>query len=145
MPKVLIVEDELMIADLIEDVLTDEGYDVCGIARSVDDAVALGRTHHPDLAIIDVRLAGRRSGTEIPGEWFDLARIGILYATANPEEVMLSAVIGDACLTKPYMIADLVLSLKIVAALIAGSTPAVPLPRGLQLLPSPMRHLHALN
>ena len=65
MPKVLIAEDDLMIADMIEEVLLDAGYEVCGIARTVAEAVALGHRHRPDLAIIDMRLADNGIGTDI--------------------------------------------------------------------------------
>ena len=57
MLKVLIVEDDLMIADITEDFLVASGYEVCGIARTVDKAVALARLRPPDLAVIDLRLA----------------------------------------------------------------------------------------
>ena len=43
MRKVLIAEDDLIIADMAEDVLIEHGYEVCGIARTVDQAVSLGR------------------------------------------------------------------------------------------------------
>jgi len=61
--KVLIAEDDLMIADLAEDMLVGQGYEVCGIARTVPEAVALGRQHRPDLAVIDLRLADGGLGT----------------------------------------------------------------------------------
>jgi len=41
--KVLIAEDELLIADVLEEALVASGYNVCGIARTVDEAVVLGR------------------------------------------------------------------------------------------------------
>ncbi len=41
MLKVLIAEDELLIADQLEEALVASGYEVCGIARTVDDAVVL--------------------------------------------------------------------------------------------------------
>ena len=41
MHKVLIAEDDLMIADMLEMSLVDSGYEVCGIARTVAEAVAL--------------------------------------------------------------------------------------------------------
>ena len=47
MVKVLIVEDDLMIADATEEILVKSGYEVCGIARTVVGAVALGRTTSP--------------------------------------------------------------------------------------------------
>ncbi|TBW35819.1 response regulator [Siculibacillus lacustris] len=134
MLKVLIVEDELMIADMVEEMLVDGGYEVCGIARTVEDAAALGRLHQPDLAVIDVRLAGGGLGIDIPERWADLDRIGILYATGNPIFLMQSGAVGDACLTKPYNGADLQRSLAIVTALVAGGTATAPFPRGFQLL-----------
>ena len=45
MLKVLIAEDDLMIADMSEDVLVEHGYEVCGIGCTVDQAVTLGRHH----------------------------------------------------------------------------------------------------
>jgi DNA-binding response OmpR family regulator len=62
MLKVLIAEDQLIMAELLEIVLADSGYEVCGIARTVDEAVALGELHKFDLAVLDVQLAkGGRS------------------------------------------------------------------------------------
>lgn len=134
MPKVLIAEDELLIADMVEEILIGGGYEVCGIARTVDDAVALGRLHRPDLAIIDVRLAKGGLGTEIPAQWAELERIGILYATGNPAHLMASNAVGEGCLTKPYSADDLMRSLKIVSTLAAGGTVMPPFPQRFQLL-----------
>jgi response regulator of citrate/malate metabolism len=49
--KVLIVEDDLMIADSAEDIIVDNGYQARGIARTVAEAVAPARLHKPDLAL----------------------------------------------------------------------------------------------
>lgn len=65
MLKILIAEDDPMIADMVEMLLVDAGYEVCGIARTVAEAVALTQRHKPDLAVIDVRLADDDLGTEI--------------------------------------------------------------------------------
>lgn len=136
MLKVLIVEDDLMIADLAEEVLIDHGYGVCGIARTVDEAVALGRRHKPDFAVIDMRLADGGLGTEIAAQLQDLGGLGILYASGNVSHVMLSAANGHACLAKPYSDTDLLRGLEIVAEIIATGKASPPFPRGFQLLPS---------
>jgi CheY-like chemotaxis protein len=136
MPKVLIVEDDLMMADMVEMLLVDSGYEVCGIARNVAEAVALARSHKPDLAVIDVRLADGDLGTAIPAQLDVLGRPGILYATGNSSSVMLTAAEGHACLTKPYRSPDLLRSLQIVAELIAKGTATPPFPRGFQILPA---------
>src|ERR1700687_3250505 len=65
MLKVLIAEDDFMIADMAEEVLVEHGYEVCGIARTVAEGVALGQRHKPDLALIDLQLADGGLGTEI--------------------------------------------------------------------------------
>ncbi len=136
MLKVLIAEDELLIADMIEEVLVEHGYDVCGIARTVAEAVALGRMHQPGLAVIDYRLADGGLGTEIVAQLAPLGRIGVLYASGNIADLMASDAIGDACLIKPYRPDDLLRGLEIVAEIVATGTASPPFPGGLRLLPS---------
>ena len=54
MPKVQIIEDDLMIAHAAEAALVERGYELHGIVHIVAEAVALGRLHKPDLAVIGV-------------------------------------------------------------------------------------------
>jgi two-component system, response regulator PdtaR len=68
--KVLIAEDNLMIADLVEEILIEHGYEVCGIARTVAEAVVLAQHHKPDLAVLDLRLADGGLGTDIEASCF---------------------------------------------------------------------------
>lgn len=141
MLKVLIAEDDLMIADLAEEILIDEGYEVCGIARTVAEAVALASQHQPDLAILDLRLADGGLGTEIAAQLLPLRKLGILYATGNMSQVALTTANGDACLSKPYSSADLLSGLKIVAEIVATGKAHPPYPQGFQLLqPAPDKH-----
>lgn len=135
MLKVLIVEDDLMIADMAEEMLVNHGYEVCGIARTVGEAVALARFHQPDLAVIDLRLADGGLGTEIAAQLDAPTRPGILYATGNMAQIILTATDGDACLAKPYRGMDLRRSLEIVADLVATGKALAPFPRGFQVLP----------
>jgi CheY-like chemotaxis protein len=135
MLKVLIAEDDLLIADGAEEVLVEHGYNVCGIARTVTEAVALGRFHRPDLALIDLRLADGGLGTEVAAQLGALGRIGVLYATGNIAHVMRSAAYGDACLSKPYRPDDLLRGLEIVAEIVATGRASPPFPGGFQLLP----------
>ena len=134
MLKVMIAEDDLMIADLAEEVLTQHGYEVCGIARTVAEAVALGQLHKPDLAILDLRLAEGGLGTEIAAQLSPGCKPGVLYATGNVSRVMLTATDGEACLAKPYRSADLLRGLEIVAGIVATGTALQPFPRGFQVL-----------
>lgn len=56
--RVLIVEDESLIAMLLEDLLTEMGYAVAGMAATVTDALALLEQQRIDLAVVDVNLGG---------------------------------------------------------------------------------------
>jgi DNA-binding response OmpR family regulator len=134
--KIMIAEDDLMIADMIEEMLVDCGYEVCGIARTVTEAVALGRQHNPDLAVIDLRLADGGLGTDVAAQLGVLGRPGVLYATGNSSNVMLTAADGHACLAKPYRCSDLLRSLELVSEIVATGAASPPFPRGFQVLPS---------
>jgi DNA-binding response OmpR family regulator len=131
--KVLIAEDDLMIADMIEEALVSHGYEVCGIATTVAEGIALGRQHRPDLAIIDIRLAGGGVGTDIAAQ-LDRAHVGILYATGNVSLALRNIADGDACLAKPYRPEDLMRGLEIVARIVTTGIASPPFPRGFQLL-----------
>jgi CheY-like chemotaxis protein len=135
MLKVLIAEDDLIIADMTEEVLIESGFEVCGIARTVSEAVALGRLHKPDLALLDMRLADGGLGTEIAAQLAKFGRIGVLYATGNTMNIMATACEGDACIVKPYGVTDIVRALEIVAEIVATGTASPPFPRGFDLLP----------
>jgi ActR/RegA family two-component response regulator len=112
MLKVLIAEDDPMIADMVKETLLVHGYEVCGVARTVSTAVAIGRRCKPDLAVIDLRLADAGSlpddselGTDIVAQLSSLGRLGVLYASANITDGMLAVLDGDACLAKPGLAA----------------------------------------
>jgi DNA-binding response OmpR family regulator len=134
--KVLIAEDELMIADLIEETLVAGGYEVCGIARTVDEAVALGETHKLDLAVLDVRLAKGGHGPDIARRLKSKGKFGVLYATGDDERNSeLTQADGEASLSKPYRTEDLVHALVIVREVVTAGTATLPFPRGFRLLP----------
>jgi DNA-binding response OmpR family regulator len=140
--KVLIVEDDLMLADFAEEILVEHGYEISGIARTVADAVALARDSKPDLVILDLRLADGGLGTEVAAQLPPLGKPGILYVTGNMSQVTLTC--GDACLAKPYRAVDLLRALEIVAEIVATGKAQPPFPRGLQLLHPGAAKSHAI-
>jgi DNA-binding response OmpR family regulator len=135
MLRVLIAEDVLMIADLLEDVLTASGYEVCGIARTVDEGVALGELHKPDLAVLDVRLARGGRGSEIARRLNSRGKFGVLYATGDDARIStLTLADGEASIAKPYCAEDVVRALEIVREIATGGTATPPFPPGFRLL-----------
>ena len=135
MLKVLIAEDELLIADVIEETLIESGYEVCGIARTVDEAVALGEMHRIDLAVLDVRLANGDRGPEIARRLKSKGKFGVLYATGDgAQNGALTLADGEASISKPYRPQDLVRALVIVQEIVTAGTATPPFPRCFRLL-----------
>ena len=134
MPTVLIAEDDLYMADMLQECLAASNYMVCGIARTVEEAVALGDLHKPDLAILDIRLAEGGVGTDIPGKWNKRDRPGVLYSTAYIGQTGLTKSDGEASLAKPYRSEDVVRALEIVEELVRSGSASRPYPKGFVVL-----------
>jgi two-component system, response regulator PdtaR len=138
-PKVLIVDDDLMLADNLEDVLIAGGYDVCGIASNVTDAIRIGRATHPNLGVIDLRLGDGGFGTEVATALRCYGEFGVLYSTGNPEHTLLAHAEGEGCITKPFMPASLLTALRIVRDRMADIPASAAFPKGFRLL-TPASH-----
>lgn len=61
MARVLLIEDEVLVAMHIEDVLTDSGCEVVALATDLRQAVTLARTVDIDFAVLDINLGGEQS------------------------------------------------------------------------------------
>lgn len=59
--RVLLVEDEMLVAMLVEDLVTELGYEVTASATHLDDALKLAQSDDFDVAILDLNLGGDRS------------------------------------------------------------------------------------
>jgi two-component system, response regulator PdtaR len=109
--RVLIVEDDFLIAMQTESALTDAGFHVVGIATTAEEAIELTREHRPQIAVMDIRLAGRRDGIEAAGELFRNFGVRCVFATAHDdqrtrERAQPFAPLG--WLAKPYTMASLI-------------------------------------
>ena len=61
MRRALVVEDEIMVAMYVEDLLTELGFEVAGIATGLEQALPLAREGEFDFAVLDINLAGQLS------------------------------------------------------------------------------------
>lgn len=129
--RVLIVEDEALVALTIEDILVEAGFEVCGIADRPEQALELARETAIDLAVVDVRLADGGDGIALASALHDIGSMLILFATGNPAEVRERARVGRGCLTKPFEAEWL---LAAIAAIDGGIEAAIP---GYFVLPVP--------
>ncbi|MEX2644208.1 MAG: response regulator [Acetobacterales bacterium] len=84
--RVLIVEDEAIIALDIEDGLTDLGVEVIGTAASAGQAVDLAGAALPDVIMMDVRLQGGRDGVSAALEIFERFGIRCVFLSAYSDE-----------------------------------------------------------
>jgi DNA-binding response OmpR family regulator len=137
--KILITEDDVMLADCLEDALAELGHTVCGVAHNVSTAVELARLHHPDIAILDMQLAGSELGIHIVDQLVatgDLGNLGVLYITGEVERVHREARFGHGCLKKPYSMVALAAALEIVRAAALDYAAPRNLPIGMGLLGS---------
>ncbi len=95
--KILIVEDEFIVANDLSMMLKRAGYVVCGIADSVPEARALIRTEEPDLVLLDIILNGSLTGIDLAVE-LNEAQIAFIFLSANSNQSILEA----AKVTQPY-------------------------------------------
>jgi two-component system, response regulator PdtaR len=78
--RILIIEDDLLVATQIETALTEAGFDIVGIATTGEEAIE--SKEPPDLAVVDINLAGDRDGVDTALELFRLHGIRCIFASA---------------------------------------------------------------
>lgn len=101
--KVLIIEDEPIIAADIEGIVMDLGHEVTGIATTRDEAVALAKEIEPGLVLCDIQLADNSSGIDAAHEILGDIDVPLIFITAFPERLLT----GDKpeptyLITKPF-------------------------------------------
>ncbi|MBU2051277.1 MAG: response regulator [Gammaproteobacteria bacterium] len=117
--RILILEDEFVVAISLEAVLVDEGAIPIGPAANCSEALTLLDAHTVDAAVIDVNLGGELS-TSV-AERLRLASIPFVVTTGYGENNTVSAMGGHAVLDKPYLPEVLIDTL---AGILAGASTA---------------------
>jgi PAS domain S-box-containing protein len=108
--KVLIVDDEVVVAEDIRRQLRSFGYTVVGVASSGSDAIRLGGEHRPDLILMDIKLKGSMDGIETARSIQARFDIPVIYLTAFSDEETLERArrtLPLAYLIKPFVSTDL--------------------------------------
>ncbi|HXB44162.1 MAG TPA: response regulator, partial [Puia sp.] len=95
--KILIVEDELVVAEEIRLTIERAGYEFCGIAPSVNRALELVNQQKPCLVLVDIYLKGNLSGLDLAFE-LNEKDIPFLYLSANYDHQIMEV----AKRTQPY-------------------------------------------
>ncbi|OGD09667.1 MAG: histidine kinase [Candidatus Aminicenantes bacterium RBG_13_62_12] len=96
--KILIVEDEAIVAKDMESMLRSMGYEVSGVASTGAAALRLAEEAHPDLVLMDIVLQGDMDGIEAAAKIWQSLGIPVIYITAYADKNTL----GRAKVTEPF-------------------------------------------
>ena len=96
--KILVVEDETILAKDIQICLRRLGYTVSGIASSGEEAIQKATDVRPDLVLMDIKLKGEMDGTETAWHIKESFSIPVVYLTAHVDD----ATLVRAMITEPY-------------------------------------------
>ena len=102
--RVLIIEDEAVIALDLESLVSELGHTVTGIARTRVKAVEQGRADATELILVDIRLADNSSGIDAVNDLIvELGDVLVIFITAYPERLLTGDRPEPAFLiSKPY-------------------------------------------
>jgi two-component SAPR family response regulator len=97
--RILVVEDEALIAVMVEDMLIEMGGEVIGPAATIDDALDMAREQTLDAAVLDVNVRGQR--IDPVAEALMARGVPVLFATGYGE-VRLASGAPATVIDKPY-------------------------------------------
>jgi signal transduction histidine kinase len=91
---ILIVEDDYIVARMLEKTLTELGYEVAGMASTGTDAIDMTGSFHPDLVLLDIRLKGQLDGIDTAQAIHEQFRTPVVYLTAYSDNQTFTRAIG---------------------------------------------------
>ena len=100
--KILIVEDEMIIAADISMQLTKLGYNVVGIQTRAEDAIQTIEINRPDIILMDIVLSGKMDGIAAAQHILNTTRVPVIFLTSNNDD----ATFQRALTAKPYAFID---------------------------------------
>jgi chemotaxis response regulator CheB len=84
-PRILIVEDESVVATSLQATLIDMGYDAIEWVPTGEEAIQVAARERPDLILMDIRLAGALDGVETARRIWQMLQIPTIYCTAHSD------------------------------------------------------------
>ena len=92
--RVLIVEDDVIIAMHLAMLVTDFGHEVCASVRTSTEAIARAIALTPDLALVDIRLAGGKGGVDVARELYANQAMRCIFVSGNLDEPTRTALLA---------------------------------------------------
>jgi len=117
-PGVLVIDDEVLIADYFVTVLEEHGIPVVGNAISAAEAVSLFETHRPEVLVCDVQLAGD-DGIALAAELSARHAVQIVFVSGGADQSMIErmlAVRGATFVPKPTTASTIVTAVRTALA-----------------------------
>lgn len=129
--RVLVVEDEPLIATSIQWELVDAGHEVVGPAATLAEAELLASEEQPDLALVDINLSERGDGVLLARR-LKSAGVPSIFVTGQINEARQARDAALGLVLKPFPFETLGRVVEAAAGLISGMTPVAP-PRCLEV------------
>lgn len=129
--KILIVEDEALVAMNMRDVLEDHGHQVVEIADDEASATVAATHYRPDIALVDMRLAGGDSGMNVARNMNALG-IAVVFATGNCPGLQVDG-LALGCLHKPLSDEQVIAGISLAEAVRQQASNPPPTPLGMHL------------
>ena len=114
--KILVVEDEVFIAEDIHSSLLDLGYDVCDIAYDSETALKKIHQHSPDLILLDITIRGQNDGIYVAQIIHENHQIPFIFLTSHSDRNTLERAKKTrpyGYIVKPFKDKDLISSIEI--------------------------------
>ncbi len=131
--RVLIVEDEVLIAWMLADCLEGAGHEVVGPAGTVAEALALCEAAAPPaLAVLDIDLRDGSNGVDLARALFTRWGVRSIFASGQTEEARRARDVALGCVGKPYAPQTVLRGVEVAREVMDGRTPRL-VPAGFEL------------
>jgi len=115
----MIVEDEAMIAMDLRDELQEAGYRVLNLTDRQDDAIQVAKAERPDLALVNISLAGGDDGVEL-SRHLKAMEIPVLLISGQVSRASSAKTVAIGSMPKPYHPAQMVVAVTYLLARLNG-------------------------
>ena len=116
----MIVEDEALVAILLRDELQKAGYKVLDLTVRHAEALEVAKAEKPDLALVNIRLAGSDDGIEL-SEHLKAMGIPVLLISGQVSRASSAKTVAIGSMPKPYDAAEMVLAVAYLLARLKGN------------------------
>lgn len=113
--KILIVEDEILIADYLQEILREENFTNVKMAHDKEEALLQMETFQPNIILMDININGEKSGIELVKRKNEQA--SVIYITGQHDLMLMNAAFKtnpEAYLTKPINRNDLIAAIRLL-------------------------------